>query len=190
MNYQLPTTTPSTEFVAVETNKNSSNNQNNNLTMNQNTTTTTQATINKITVETMTIQQLERYHYLSMHYGVETTIEIIGNLTSHGINSWGTLCKKISNNSTLKDDSESKYFEQINSEIKLGQTYSLSMIIQLISKIRKDLKLQPYQKNIFKSCLKDFLQQHMAIPILSEDIDLKTQKKTVLAYKPIIEIKY
>lgn len=137
--------------------------------------------------EEMTLLQLERFSWLSMYYSDTIALSIVSIVTSHGLNAWEPVANKVSKIRSLETDS-TEYHDALNRFVVIGRVFTMQEVILTTLRVRSDMNLKPYVKNILTNSLHDFFAHHMVLTVLSEVSAGSEDKPKVIGYQAIFNL--
>lgn len=135
----------------------------------------------------LTYAQKEKYASLLKIYN-DKTLDCVTTLSSRGENSFTSLHSKLQRIEGANYE-EQEYHDSVYSAFELGKTYSDAEIIGLVSEVRRDLGLLPYDKRIGQQCIRDFKQLFLYTEVFETfEID-GVEKRISKGYRPLFKIK-
>ncbi len=132
-------------------------------------------------------KQLERYYYLLPFFKEEAHI-IVKMLQAKGKNSWASFQEKLNyiNNASYQ---EKEYIDALYDIFDIGCEYPMDEIIQNVSTVRSDMKLESYDGSIKAKCENDLLRLFLADNVYEATDEPAAFKRKIVGYKPIFKIK-
>lgn len=141
--------------------------------------------INNISVFTNT--QKERYNSIFPIIG-NAAADVVTNLKGRGRNSWKTILSNILMVNNPKTGIERSYYQKLDQEIDLDETYSSNEFTQIVSKVRFKVGLPAFESKIDQNC-----EQELFKLFLWEDVhsvpEHEGEKPTFIGYKPVCRLK-
>jgi hypothetical protein len=143
--------------------------------------------IKSAALDSLTSKQLERYYYLFPLFGEDafTIVQLLAG--GRGKNSWNVFQEKLNEiiNAPLQDR---EYYNTLYESFELDRPYKMDEIIQNVSTVRSDMKLESFGEAIKLKCETDFLRLFLTENVYDVDASASVRRK-VLGYTPIYKIK-
>jgi len=139
-------------------------------------------------LDSLTSKQLEKYYYLYPLFGEDSLIIVQYLAGGRGKNSWVAFQEKLNyiNNASANDKA---YFDSLYAAFEIDQPYFMDEIIQNVSTVRSDMKLNSFGENIKHNCETDFLRLFITENVYDLEGPVTQARRKVLGYKPIFKIK-